>query len=137
MENRSVLDFGIQLVKKIMIVYDHYRTHKQFLCHNYLQDVFLLCFSLVNPTTLENISAKWLPEVRYYCRTTPIVLVGTKVDLRDEEGTAKAESIKAAKYIECSALKQTNLKDLFEYAARFVLCPPTTSKASKKNCSIL
>ena len=47
-------------------------------------DVFLICFSVVNPTSFENVRAKWYSEIKYYCPDTPIILVGTKVDLRDD-----------------------------------------------------
>ncbi|KAM4611930.1 ras-related C3 botulinum toxin substrate 2 isoform 3-T3 [Polymixia lowei] len=50
-------------------------------------DVFLICFSLVSPASYENVRAKWYPEVRHHCPSTPIVLVGTKLDLRDEKET--------------------------------------------------
>jgi Ras-related C3 botulinum toxin substrate 1 len=50
-------------------------------------DVFLMCFSLVNPASYENVLAKWLPEVRDHRPSTPIILVGTKLDLRDDNIT--------------------------------------------------
>ncbi|XP_076445476.1 ras-like GTP-binding protein RHO [Babylonia areolata] len=45
-------------------------------------DVALLCFSLDNPDSLENVLLNWLPEVRYFCGNIPILLVGNKKDLR-------------------------------------------------------
>lgn len=47
-----------------------------------MTDVFLVCFSVVSPTSYENVSAKWIPELRHLAPTAPIILVGTKTDLR-------------------------------------------------------
>ena len=48
--------------------------------------MFLICFSLTNRGTLENVKEKWLVELKHHCPNTPKVLVGTKKDLRDEQG---------------------------------------------------
>nr|XP_020671025.1 ras-related C3 botulinum toxin substrate 3 [Pogona vitticeps] len=113
-------------------------------------DVFLICFSLVSPASFENVRAKWYPEVRHHCPNTPIILVGTKLDLRDDkdtierlrdkklapitypQGLAMAREIGSVKYLECSALTQRGLKTVFDEAIRAVLCPPPVKKPGKK-----
>uniref|UniRef100_A0A8C8ZMZ8 small monomeric GTPase n=1 Tax=Prolemur simus TaxID=1328070 RepID=A0A8C8ZMZ8_PROSS len=118
------------------------------------QDVFLICFSLVSPASYENVRAKWFPEVRHHCPSTPIILVGTKLDLRDDkdtieklkekklapitypQGLALAKEIDSVKYLECSALTQRGLKTVFDEAIRAVLCPQPT-RPQKRPCSIL
>jgi len=119
-------------------------------------DVFLLCFSIIAPSSFENVSAKWHPEVSHHCPNTPIILVGTKLDLREdretldrlrakmmapityEQGMAKAKEIGAIKYMECSALTQKGLKAVFDEAIRVVITPPPKKKANKKGgCQLL
>jgi Ras-related C3 botulinum toxin substrate 1 len=50
-------------------------------------DIFLICFSLIDPTSLENVHTNWYPEVHHHCPNTPIILIGTKSDLRDDKET--------------------------------------------------
>ena len=45
-----------------------------------LQDVFLICFSLVNPASFENVRAKWYPEVSFYSEDFLIKLNACSVD---------------------------------------------------------
>ena len=40
--------------------------------------MIVMCFSIDAPDTLENIPEKWTPEIKHFCPTAPIVLVGNK-----------------------------------------------------------
>merc|ERR1712176_1746895 len=100
-----------------------------------------ICFSLTSPASYENVRAKWYPEVNHHCPNAPIILVGTKLDLRDDketieklkekklmpitatQGLQMMKEISAVKYSECSALTQKGLKQVFDEAIRAVLCP--------------
>ena len=116
-------------------------------------DVFLVCFSLVSPASFKNIKVKWHPEVIHHCPDVPIVLVGTKLDLRDDEnviaqlkeknqepiaenaGKQLAKDIKAAKYFECSALTKKGLNDVFSETIRIVPYPKPAPKP-KHRCTL-
>jgi len=102
-------------------------------------DVILMCFSIDNPDSLANIPEKWTPEVRHFCPNVPIILVGTKKDLRNDENTKRelskmkkepvisaegsliCERIKAYAYLECSAKTREGVRNVFETAARAAL----------------
>lgn len=126
-------------------------------------DVLLICFSLVNTASYENVASRWYPEVREHCAGVPIILVGTKLDLRDtmasssdaaqrtnsinhSRGLTMAKRIDAAKYVECSALTHKNLKTVFDEAIRVAIQAQNddhcNSQRSKSNvcgmkCSII
>ncbi|KAJ3117647.1 Rho GTPase [Phlyctochytrium bullatum] len=117
-------------------------------------DVFLVCFSVVSPASFENVKEKWFPEVRHHCPGVPCIIVGTQVDLRDDPnviekisrnrqkpitadaGERLAKELGAVKYLECSALTQKGLKNVFDEAIIAALEPPSTGKKGKK-CRIL
>jgi len=105
-------------------------------------------FSLVSPSSLENAKNKWLPEIRHHSPGTPALLVGTKLDLRgmeDFQSISTEEGMRVAKqmevpYMECSALKNRGLKDVFDAAVRVVIAPPKKQvvvENQKKCCEIL
>ena len=120
-------------------------------------DVFLVAFSLISRASFENVKAKWYPELKHHCPGVPMILVGTKLDLRSdpntveklrqksppstpitfEEGLDMSKSIGAYKYLECSALTQKGLKHVFDEAIRIVLCPPQKKKPKGSKCVIL
>jgi cell division control protein 42 len=76
--------------------------------------VFLVCFSVTSPASFENVREKWFPEVHHHCPGVPCLIVGTQVDLRREDGEKMAKDLGAVKYVECSALTQFKLKDVFD-----------------------
>lgn len=102
-----------------------------------------MCFSVVSRASYENTESKWLPEIRHHCPDVPIVLCGTKTDLRGketnpittQEGEALAKKIKAVTYCECSAMTRDHLKDVFDEAILAALYPPKPKKAA--NCLVL
>ncbi|POW23408.1 hypothetical protein PSHT_00043 [Puccinia striiformis] len=94
--------------------------------------VILIAFAIDTPDSLENVTVKWIEEVRSICGPTiPVILVGCKKDLRDadngsnpslfvskSEAEQVAQSINARCYMECSALKNEGVDSIFESATR-------------------
>ncbi|XP_065206998.1 ras-like GTP-binding protein RhoL [Planococcus citri] len=87
---------------------------------------FLLCYSISNRSSFDNIITKWHPELKKYCPDVPIILVATKCDLRTtpkevitlSEGKRMSRKIRARKHMECSALHNKGLNEIFEEAVR-------------------
>ncbi len=48
-------------------------------------DVIVLLFATDRPQTLSRVSSYWMPELRRLQVTVPVVLVGTKSDLKPNE----------------------------------------------------
>ena len=42
-------------------------------------DVFLICFSVVSPSSFENVTSKWCPEIKHHCPDAPILLIGNDI----------------------------------------------------------
>jgi len=102
-------------------------------------DVFLMCFSVISPSSFENIKIRWYPELQHHCPGTPCLLVGLKIDLRDDAAVIEAlkkqqlspitkdqadtlaKEMSLSGYVECSALTQKGLKTVFDDASRVVV----------------
>ena len=96
-------------------------------------DVF---FSVVHPSSFENVKVRWVPLIRKHCPNTPMILVGTKLEKRGDkakieklkakrlkpitygEGLQLRKEIGAVKYHECSAKTREGLKEVFDGAVR-------------------
>ena len=116
-------------------------------------DVFILCFSLVNPTSLENVEYTWYPEIQQFCPGKPMILAGLKLEKRDEfqehedeyrakqmEPVPTAKGLEMAKklhlngYFEVSVYDKRTMDKLFEEVVRQYFNP--TIKYSFKICII-
>jgi small GTP-binding protein len=101
-------------------------------------DIFMLCVDLVNAHSLQN-GAKWLEELTDHAPGVPILLCGTKMDLRVNKeyikearkkngliqpvtfdaGCEYAKKIGAVAYTETSALTGWGVERAFEYIMRY------------------
>uniref|UniRef100_A0A8C6TBC3 Uncharacterized protein n=1 Tax=Neogobius melanostomus TaxID=47308 RepID=A0A8C6TBC3_9GOBI len=106
----------------------------------------------VSPGT-ENIPEKWTPEVKHFCPNVPIILVGNKKDLRNDEHTRRelakmkqepvkpedgremATRIGAVNCLECSAKTKEGVREVFEMATRAAL--QVRKRKKGKGCVVL
>jgi small GTP-binding protein len=97
-------------------------------------DIFFFCFSVVDSNSFRNITQKWIPEITLNsCGVvSPFILVGTKIDLRDQNkisaevikqngsiityahGEALAKTTGCIAYIETSSKKDIGVSTLAE-----------------------
>eukprot|EP01138_Halocafeteria_seosinensis_P013578 gb/GECG01013867.1/.p1 GENE.gb/GECG01013867.1/~~gb/GECG01013867.1/.p1 ORF type:complete len:212 (+),score=27.39 gb/GECG01013867.1/:1-636(+) len=113
-------------------------------------DIFLVCCAVNNRESFDNVKHKWYEEVANEDSQVPIMVVGTKSDIRNEEAGSDedfvsyneaselAKNLGAVGYKECSALTQDGLKEVFDTAFTHVLDRRhTPAKKPKKKCAIL
>lgn len=107
-------------------------------------NVFMLCYSTVDYDTAKSIGRKWVPELREHTPEVPIILVGTKIDLRDhrsiklgdkaltrEDGLQMMNEHMLDGFMECSALSKKGLMECFDECIAAVVCPTDRKKAGK------
>ncbi|NWH44123.1 RHOD protein, partial [Fregata magnificens] len=94
-------------------------------------NVVIICFDVTNTNSYDNILVKWYPEVNHFCKGVPVLLVGCKTDLRQDQAVpqkpqerhlepisyqqakAMARQVHAVSYLECSARYQENIENIF------------------------
>jgi len=100
-------------------------------------DVVLLCFSTISQASYDAIKEKWAPEVHHFIPNIPHILVGTKIDLREEkhpdpnsgkfepitpdQGQKMANEIQAIRYMEVSSKTGKGIQDIYNEAVGLVL----------------
>ncbi|KAJ6226238.1 rho family gtpase [Anaeramoeba flamelloides] len=86
--------------------------------------LFIICFSLTDYQSFQNIQKKYLPLLKSISNSIPILVVGTKLDLvkskKKKQFLTKQKRIKILKkyginnYAECSSLKNKHIKKVFQ-----------------------
>ena len=129
-------------------------AHLRPLCYPQV-NAAVICFSVINRESFEHVKDKWIKELSHHCPKVPVVLVGTQTDKRDattkerksklsqpssvvnkSEGLKLAANIKAASYIECSALDRHNIQIVFNETVLAALGLGSEQLASPHiNCS--
>ncbi|KAH3766710.1 cell division control protein 42-like [Pelomyxa schiedti] len=116
-------------------------------------NLFLVCFSVFSPHSLENVRDKWHPEISHHCPGTPFILVGTKRDLRTDPSVLEsliisgppvsfevasevARELHASAYIEISSLNGDHIQDLFTLAIKAAATGSTGMPHSKRKQSV-
>jgi len=110
-------------------------------------DIILMCFSTISQASFDAVTDKWAPEVAHFIPDVPIILVGTKLDMRNEgapdpnsgrfepvlteKGEGLAKQLKAHKYLECSSKTGVGLESVFNSAMEIVLASRPSPAAVK------
>lgn len=116
-------------------------------------DIFVVCFSVVKPDTFRNVQRRWIPELRDRMGETPIILIGTQADLRDDESIVDKLNVKGQRpinareavaisrrlgtacYLECSPVMKKRMKQVMNDA--FVTVFSQTENYLGSGCTLL
>lgn len=137
---------GVNVALRLWDTFGDHEMNRKFAYQN--ADVAVICFSINMPSSFRNVNAVWYPDLKKYCPRTPIILAGTRSDLRcqinsnaafkkiygyslstrirqcilvaPDMGRQVATEIGAA-YYECSAVNMWGTKAVFENAVRAAL----------------
>lgn len=108
---------------------EDYQKMRSLFYHD--RDVFLVCYSIGNRASFENVREKWVPEVIQHSPETPILIVAFNTDLRSSspttqhlistaEGLTLASEVKAG-FCEVSCKNNIGVKECMEKAVKLVV----------------
>jgi small GTP-binding protein len=115
-------------------------------------DIFLVCFAINTPQSFDNVASKWVPEIQKYAPGTPFIIIGMKLDCRNDpkaiaamearrvtpvakaRGEVRCAELRGFKYLECSSKTQEGLKQVFDEAIRCVLIERSAAEVKKEGC---
>ena len=92
-------------------------------------DVLILCYSIADPDSFDNIRTSWIPELQTLKRRSRIILVGLQSDLRSsnadcvslKEGQELCREIQADGFFECSSSRGVGIKSVFTSAVEITV----------------
>ncbi|KAF9618858.1 hypothetical protein IFM89_002726 [Coptis chinensis] len=96
-----------------------------------LADAVVLTYACDQPVTLDRLSTFWLPELRRLDVNVPVIVVGCKLEVRDDTQTSLEQVMSPIMQqfreietcIECSAKNLIQVPEVFYYAQKAVLHP--------------
>lgn len=98
----------------------------------YDTDIFIVCYTVDDKDSLDNVRTKWVPEISEFRPNTPFILVGTQTDLRGslvditescittQQGRKMARKLGAEGFFECSALDGVGIFEVFQSALEVI-----------------
>ncbi|KAJ6524662.1 small GTPase Cdc42 [Mycena vulgaris] len=94
-------------------------------------DVFLVCFSVMSPTSFESI------DLRDNAEVTEKLARRNRQPITSDQGERLARELGAQRYVECSALTQQGLKNMFNGAFLTALEPPIACGTKGPGCVVV
>jgi len=90
------------------------------------KDIVLLTYGTNNKSSFEHIKSIWYEQVKTYCSSAIVILVGTKADVDDnsnrqvtyEQGLSLANEL-CIPFFETSAKDSKNVNKLFDFCAKY------------------
>jgi len=108
-------------------------------------DVFVLCYAINDERSYKNVIEQWIPELKQNAANKPVILVGTKSDLRKTQDTSKMLSlcdglelkhdIGAKQFFECSAKDPSEKKSIRIIFEEAISCYVNTNRRGENNTS--
>jgi small GTP-binding protein len=119
-------------------------------------DFFILCFSIDNPKSLQNLKDVWVPEYEKLCTTAAKILVGNKEDKRNDptsiekmkeknlkfveenEAIEMQKELGAFAYLQTSAWTHVNVDEIVDQCLKFYLKEKLKeTKKPSKDCIVM
>ena len=113
-------------------------------------DAFGICYAIDNRESFHHVRERWIPEINHNKPNAPLLLLGCKVDLRNEEeaegegerdyvsrteGEELARTI-GAMFIETSAISAANTERFLGHAAEATLQAPRSAGRKRASCTL-
>ncbi|CAB3994898.1 rho-related BTB domain-containing 2-like [Paramuricea clavata] len=137
---------GVPVALRLWDTFGDHQKNRRFAYQN--SHVVALCFAVNCPQSLESVNHFWYNEIKNFCPKTPIILIGTKSDCRQDQPPEEAKPLRrtnfsqkirectivtprmgrqiaqeiGAYYYECSVLSMTGLQDVILNVIRAALC---------------
>lgn len=83
---KNNLRFNVNNINATVTIWDTFGDHEKNREYSYCNaDIVIICFSIGELESLNNVVSHWYPEVRSFCPKVPILLVGTQCDRRHHD----------------------------------------------------